>query len=198
MAKVICLDLELNQPSGKIIQIGYVVADIAKDKILCKKSLIVDPMEPLGIISGLNVHISDYTGITQDRIDREGISLRDAFQIMLLDIIQFNPTKTCVQWGDGSGDNKGDHDHLRRELGLSWDEFVFRPRAWDVKSQFQIYRTFSNDSVVMGVGKALESLGMKFEGREHDALNDAINTLRIFVELGDKAVKYDKIKKLTS
>ena len=196
MAKVLCLDLELNPPSMKIIQIGYVIFDIAHNKELCRRSIIVNPCEPLGMISNLDIHITELTGITQDRINTEGVLLKEAYEVMCEDIKKYNPTRTVVQWGDGAGDlSKGDHDCIRRELGLRWDEFIFRPRAWDVKSQFQIWRAFHNEGVVMGVGKALEKLDMTFEGREHDALDDAFNTLRIFLEIGHKSVKYDKIRK---
>jgi inhibitor of KinA sporulation pathway (predicted exonuclease) len=197
MSKVLSIDLEANQPSGKIIQVGYVIASLDKPSCpLVARSFIVDPREPLGAIPQTGVHISDFTGITQERIDKEGMSLYEAYDLLLDDVRKFNPTRTPVQWGDGAEDNKGDHDWLRRELGLSWNDFIFRPRAWDVKSLYQIYRAFDGKNVIGGVSKALEDLSMHFEGRPHDALADAINTLRIFTALGKKMVLADKIEKL--
>jgi inhibitor of KinA sporulation pathway (predicted exonuclease) len=196
MAKVISLDLEMNGGSGKIIQIGYVIFDIVKNKELVRRCLVVDPGEPLAIIPNIGIHITDYTGITEVDIKFNGRSLEDAYKQLVDDVKTYNPTRTCVQWGDGKGDNKGDHDYLRHELGLSWVEFIFRPRAWDVKSLFQIHMCFRNDGVAMGLGKALEKLDMKFMGRQHNAMDDAYNTLRLFLELGNKTVKYDKIVKV--
>lgn len=194
MSKVITIDLELNPVSKKIIQLGYVIGDLADGRIFLKQSIIIDPQEELQVIPEQGVHISDYTGITQERIDKEGVSLSHAYDLMCHDIKTHNPTTTCVQWGDGSEDNKGDHDTIRRELGMTWDQFIFRPRAWDVKSYFQIYRAFNRKSVAAGLGKAMETLGMEFEGRQHNALDDAYNTFRIFRELGMRMVKFDKIK----
>lgn len=195
MSKVLCLDLEGNGESGKIIQIGYVIADCVTGRIYEKRSIIVNPLEKLTAMPNNGIHISDYTGITQKMVD-SGLILSDAYEILCKDIYKHNPTTTCIQWGDGAEDNKGDHDWLRRELGLSWKDFIFRPRAWDVKSQFQIYRVFNRQGVIAGVSKALKILGLEFEGKEHNALDDAMNTLRIFMLLGDKSIKYDKIKQL--
>lgn len=193
MSKVITIDLELNPVSKKIIQLGYVIGDLANGKIVKKGISYIDPGEPLQIIPENGIHISDYTGISQLQIDTYGISLSHAYDIMCYDINAHNPTTTCVQWGDGSEDSKGDHDAIRRELGMTWDQFIFRPRAWDVKSYYQIYRAFKRKSVAAGLGKAMESLGMEFEGRQHDALADAYNTFKIFRELGMRMVKFDQI-----
>lgn len=196
MSKVFVMDLELNQPSGKIIQIGYIIADIKKDRILRKRSLIVDPREPLGVIPNLNVHISDYTGITETDIKFNGRTLQESYEIVKMDVEELRPNKTVVQWGCGGDKSRGDHDCLRQQLGLSWDEYLFRMRTFDAKAQYQMYRLFNGQSVVNGLGKALESVGLEFEGRPHDALDDAINTYRLFKFLGDKAPKFDKIKSI--
>jgi len=200
MSKVISIDLEMNQPSNKIIQLGYVIGDCVTEKILTHQSIIINPNEELGLIPGMEVegipvHITEYTGITQEMVD-SGLTLEQAYELMCNDIKKYNPTRTVVQWGDGKGDNKGDHDCLRTQLGLSWNDFILRPRAWDVKSQFQIYRIFNREGVVAGLSKALEILNMEFEGRPHNAMWDAHNTFRCFCALGIKASNYDKIKKI--
>jgi len=200
--KVCCLDLELNQPSGKIIQIGYVIVDLNTKKVFRERSLIVNPNEPLGEIerevNGKKMTIEELTGITEARIKFDGRSLVDTYEILCIDIVQTNCSVTCVQWGDGMGDHKGDHDAIRRELGIEWKDFVFRARSWDVKSLYQIYAAFNNRGVVAGLGKAMKSCGLEFEGKEHDALDDAKNTFTIFNHLAQKMNLYDKIKKLTS
>lgn len=195
MSKVISLDLEMNPVSGKIIQVGYVIGDIVTNTILLHRSILVNPNEPLQVIPELGVHISDYTGITEDMVCSAG-SLQDAYLLMCEDIKRYNPTTTCVQWGDGMGDGKGDHDHLRQELKLTWKEFIFRARSWDVKSYFQIYRAFNRKSVAAGLVNATESLGLKFIGRPHDASYDALNTFYIFHHIGMKLVNFDKIQRM--
>lgn len=188
MSKVIAIDLELNQPSGKIIELGYTIGDVVSGKIFSKQAHIINPEEPLGIIPGLNVHITDYTGITQELIDLAGTTLPYAYKQMCEDIKKYNPTVTVVQWG------QGDSDCLREQLGLSWDDYVFRQRIWDAKSLYQIHRCFQREGVAAGLEKAMKTLGMEFEGRPHRAIDDAYNTFRIFRELGLKSINYDKIK----
>lgn len=192
MSKVISLDLELNPVSKKIIQIGYVICELRTNTILRKRSLIVNPEEPLQVIQELGIHISDYTGITETRIKFDGRSLKDAYNILVMDIEELKPTRTCVQWG------MGDIEHLRKQLNMSHDDYIFRNRVWDVKSLYQIHRLFHNQSVACGLGKAIENLGMTFEGRPHDAMDDALNTYRLFYELGRRSSMFDKINKLVN
>lgn len=188
MSKVISIDLELNQPSGKIIQIGYVIGTIFQTKILAERSLIVNPEEKLGSIQN-GMTMTEFTGITQEQVD-SGYTLKEAYEIMCSDIKKFNPTTTPVQWG------QGDARALRIELNMTHDEFVFRSRDFDVKTIYQTYRLFNNKSVASGLEAAMRSLGMEFQGRPHDALADAKNTYYTFMNLGNRLVLSDKINKL--
>jgi len=195
MSKVISLDLEMNQPSNKIIQIGYVIGDIRNGRIFEKKSLIVNPKEELGFVEtdkGM-VHICDFTGISEESI-KNGIDLSEAYQIMCEDIIKHNPTRTVVQWGDGGPNSRGDHDEIRKQLNLTWAEFIFRTRSWDVKMIYQVYRAFNNKSVASGLSSAMNHLNLEFSGRPHDALDDAYNTFLCFCKIGKKMSRFDQIK----
>lgn len=186
MAKVISIDLELNQPSRKIIQLGYVIGNVQKGTILLERSLIINPHEQLGMLSDKNMHITELTGINQEMVDN-GIELSEAYKIMCEDIKKHNPTSTPVQWG------MGDSECIMEELNLNWDTFVFRKRTFDVKALYQVYRLFTNQGVAAGLETAMNSLGMNFLGRPHDALADAKNTFLIFLELGKKMILSDKI-----
>jgi len=200
MSIVLALDLEMNQPSGKIIQIRYVIADLSSLRVFEKKRLYVNPQEPLGIIPEMNIPISQYTGITEDHIKQHGMTLQEAYQIMCSDVLKYNPTRTVVQWGGGSVEDgigsTGDADYLRQQLGLKWTDYIFRQGAWDVKNQYQIYQAFNRKKVVAGVEKALKTMDLEFEGRPHDALDDAWNTFRIFTYLGNKMVQLNRIEQI--
>lgn len=189
MSKVISIDLELNQPSGKIIQIGYVIANIRDGRILKEASLIVNPNEPLGLLNDRNMTITDLTGITQEQVDN-GLTLQEAYDYMCQDIKKYNPSRTPVQWGTG------DSRTIRTQLGLSYNDFIFRGREFDVKTLFQTYQLFNNDSVAAGLGSAMKTMGLEFEGREHDALADAYNTFLMFREMGNRLVISDKIRQV--
>lgn len=188
MSKVISLDLELNQPSRRIIQLGYVIGNINNGRIFSERSLIINPHEKLGVIEDGRT-ITELTGITQDQVDN-GMSLIEAYEIMCDDIRKYNPTRTPVQWG------MGDSECIMRELGLNWDTFIFRKRTFDVKALYQIYRLFNNQSVAAGLESAMKSLDLPTNYRYHNALEDAKATFVTLIELGNKMVLSDKVKKL--
>ena len=71
--KLTCLDLELNQPSGKIVQIGAVIGDTQTGAIIDRIRIYVNPGEPIAEF------ITELCGITQQQIDAEGVSLEEAY-----------------------------------------------------------------------------------------------------------------------
>ena len=189
MSKVISIDLELNQPSGKIIQLGYVIGAIRYPRVIKSASIIVNPYEQLGRLSNKDMSITDLTGITQEDVDK-GVSLQEAYALMCKDIEKYNPSRTPVQWGTG------DSRALRTQLGLSHDEFIFRGREFDVKTLFQTYQLFNNGSVAAGLASAMTTMGLEFVGTEHNAEDDAHNTFMMFRELGNRLVMSNKIRQV--
>ena len=187
--KIISLDLELNQPSKKIISVGYIIADLQKNTILRKRNLIVNPQEPLGYIQD-GRSITELTGITEVDIKFNSRSLESAYDILVMDIEELKPNRSCVQWG------QGDSECLRKQLNLEYKDYIFRPRIWDVKSLYQIHQAFQNKAVAGGLEKAMKDLGLEFIGQPHNAMDDALNTYRVLYELGRKTAQFDKIKKL--
>lgn len=189
MSKVISIDLELNQPSGKIIQIGYVIGVVKDGRILTSQSLIINPNEPLGRLNDRDMTITELTGITQQQVDN-GMSLQEAYDILFEDVVRLNPSRTPVQWGTG------DSRAIRTQLGLSYNDFIFRGREFDVKTLFQTYQLFNNESVAAGLASAMQTVGLEFNGRQHDALADAYNTFLMFREMGNRLVMSDKIRQV--
>jgi hypothetical protein len=57
MSKVISIDLEMNMPSQKIIQLGYVIGDPITGRVFVSRSLTINPNEIL------NPEITALTGI---------------------------------------------------------------------------------------------------------------------------------------
>ena len=185
MSKVIVIDLEMNKPSGKIIQLGYVIGNVRKSEVIKSVNINVNPGEPI------DPYITDLTGINQADAD-SGLSLMEAYGIMCADIKRHNPTTTCVQWGSG------DSYYLKKELGLSSEEYIFRTRVFDVKALFQMQQMFLNKSVAMGLGSACKEMGIEFEGTAHNALADATNTFKIFCDLGHTMALSTKMRKLVN
>lgn len=180
---VICIDLELNQPSRKIIELGYVIANVKTQKIIKKESIYVNPNEKLSPM------IIELTGITQEQVDY-GVSLTEAYNIMCQHISKYEVNKHAIQWGT-------DHFELRNDLDIEWNDYIFRRRAHDIKSLYQIYAmSQSNGSTVAGLGNAMKKLGLEFIGKQHCAADDAYNTLIVMFELQNKFKSYDQIKKI--
>jgi inhibitor of KinA sporulation pathway (predicted exonuclease) len=175
----------MNNPTetSKIIQLGYVIANVKTQKVILKKSIIVNPHEQLtDFIIGL-------TGIAQKDVD-SGVELTEAYLTMVADIEKHQVNKHPVQWG-------GDHYTLRNQLELSWKDFIFRPRGHDIKSLYQLYAMCQpNGSTVSGLGVSMKKLGLEFEGTQHNAAEDAYNTLRVMFHLQNKFKKFDMIKKV--
>ncbi len=173
----------MNKPNQKIIQIGYVIADTRKNEIVFSRCITVDPKETL------DPFIIELTGITQEDVDKAW-TLEEAYETLVYDVKTHNVPTLWAQWGIG------DTNLLREQLGLTWENFVCRRRAIDVKSIYQAYAAFNGETTKTGLAKALEKCGLEFHGREHNAYYDAYNTYKILHHLSNKMVKFDKIQKV--
>ena len=117
------LDLEMNQPSGKIIQIGAVVGDIITGDIVDRIRIYVNPNEPL------LEYIVNLCGISQADVD-SGDDLVSAYNKLK----SFHQKHDCfmnpITWGGG------DSDYLLNQLkeedkDIKW---CFGRRWIDVKT----------------------------------------------------------------
>lgn len=170
---VTVIDLELNQPSQKIIQIGAVKGNIHTGEIIDDLMCIINPHEQI------SEYITNLTGITQERID-QGITLEKGYEYLkeLHKGSFINP----VTWG---GD---DVKLIKEQLGKSYDG-LFGRRYIDTKTLFVSMRMAKGEQIAGGLAASMRKVGLKFEGRKHDALDDAKNTFKIYCEL----LKYFKL-----
>jgi inhibitor of KinA sporulation pathway (predicted exonuclease) len=168
---LLSLDLELNKPSGSIIQIGSVVGNLASGKILEEYSAYINCGEIL------DPFIINLTGIKQENVDN-GIGLYTAYG-QLKDLHKkYECFRNCACWGGG------DTLELKKQLHITDDELFLFGRRWiDVKTIFIAYRWANGEGHQAGLAKALLKLGMQFEGTKHSAKDDARNTWYIFCEL---------------
>lgn len=170
---IISLDLEMNQPSGKIIQVGACVGSIETGQILEKKMVFVK------IDENLSDFIIGLTGISQGQVDN-GVGLGDAY----LELVKLHRDYNCfanpLTWGGG------DSAYLLNKLkleGISSDSFIFGRRWIDVKTIYQTWRMSNGYSIQGGLKSALSKMGLNSVGRHHDALVDSINTFRLYYKL---------------
>ena len=161
----VTLDLEMNQPSGKILQVGACVGNFDTGEILAKYSEHIKLDEPL------NPFIIQLTGITKQQVDNVS-PLVKAYEVLRTLYNEHNCFRNPITWGGG------DSEFLRQQLDYQ-DDWIFGRRWIDLKTIFQFYRFSTNQQVQGGLAKSLTKVGLKFEGRKHDALDDAVNTFRL-------------------
>lgn len=155
-------DLEMNKPSGKIIQIGAVVGRVDTGKILDVLNIYVNPHEQL------DPFIIELCGISQDTVDH-GIELADAGAQLEAWVTENKACKSPIVWGNG------DLRCLKQQSGAFQDVH----REIDLKTIHQFNTIKRGISMKGGLAKAIESYGGIFEGRQHDAQDDAINTFNL-------------------
>ena len=167
----IALDLELNQPSGKIIEIGIAIGN-PTDGIVKNTNWYVDPGE------SIDESIVELTGIDDSIIDMEATPLSFIVQDLTTIFESYQPFPNPVQWG-GS-----DADILRKEFLLQgFDLKLFGRRQIDVKTIYSFLQISRGRSITGGLKGCMERYGMKFFGGPHRALDDARNTLEFYFKL---------------
>ena len=175
---VMALDLELNQPSGSIIQVGITIGDVNSGAVLEKQGWITYIPEVI------NPYITKLTTITQEQVDA-GILLVEAYKQMVALYKKHNCTLNFVTWGGG------DHRELKRQLyeqkellmpdeALMWE---FGHREFDTKTIFLAFALADNKKVRSGLAKSMTRVGMAFKGTKHTAPDDAENTFLLLVHL---------------
>lgn len=160
------LDLEMNQPSRKIIQVGAVAGDIRSGLIYERLRIYVKIDEPL------NPMITDLTGIQEAHLEGLGVTLSEAYGQLVTMHTRHKCETNPLTWGGG------DSAELREQLGFDENHFIFGRRWFDVKTVFQSYQMARGKCRQSGLAKSMTKLGLNFQGRKHDAQDDAENTFK--------------------
>lgn len=176
------LDLEMNQPSGAIVQIGAVVGEVLTGEILGTFSKYVSLPEG----EELNPFIIKLCNIDLDTYESEKIDLKDAY-IALLDFrSKYEVERNPITWGGG------DSDYLYKQTyvacGNELKNWPFGRRWVDIKTVFQMYCIANGIKHQSGLSKSLTKLGLRFSGTKHNALDDAKNTFYAATKLLTKMI----------
>lgn len=167
---ILSLDLEYNQPTQTIIQVGYVIGDIHTGHIhesVCREVYTEEEISP---------YIVQLTGVTQDMVD-DGYELLDVYHEMVDKFKDYNCFRNCLTWGGG------DSQDLREALHLDDVQYLFGRRWIDAKTLFVSRCIARGEKHQAGLAKAMTRMGLRFDGRKHNACDDAFNTFRIYRQL---------------
>ena len=181
--KFLALDLELNQPSGKIIQVGIAIGS-ANDKFenYITKKWYIDPKEPISdFIIGL-------TGITDHDIRLNCVSHETVARELSELIKQHNTWINPITWGGG------DSRELLDEFCKNYADFPHFGRRWiDTKTWYTFMMFARSKNPSGGLSSAMGYFKLHFKGAAHRADIDAANTLALFFKLLERQAQLESI-----
>lgn len=151
----------------EMIEIGIVQLDARTLEIENKESYLIIPVE-YGL-SGITDYCTNLTGITQQKIVSEGLSLDYAIARMMSD---FKTAKyEWMSWGDF------DRTQIENECKRKRLPYPFSKTHTNFKYWFSL---LTNQNVQRNVDNALKTLGLEFEGSPHRGVDDAYNVARMY------------------
>lgn len=165
---LIVIDLEMNQPSRKIIQIGAVKVQLPSGKIIPFFSEIVNPGELP------SDYISQLTGITTKDV-REARPLSESLQDFWAKLKKLEEPYCLAAWGLDCPKIVKDSKSLGIE-GVPSDL-----TSYDLRSVCNLHTLLEGRKAKSrGLANVAKFYGIPFEGH-HDAYNDALVTAKIAV-----------------
>lgn len=185
-AKYVALDLEMEQPSGEIIQVGVAWLD-AETGVLDSKNFYITPSQCV------SEFIRDLTGITDDDFDwsKNRRQCYSEFTEFMRSIVDRKTYREYITWGGGDVHTLAkDISFLSQSTELDLNTVLSSRRHTDVKT-LVLYETVCAGRSVSSVSlsSALRAHNVVTRGRSHDAGDDAYNTLYLFLNMVERQSK---------
>lgn len=158
------LDLEFNNPdtTKDIIEIGLAMVDL--DNLTIVKNVSIPVLLPEGM--ELNPFVSHLTGWTTAKLLKQGVPLATACE------------RIKEKYGSKNRLLVVDDE---KETSLFGELNPFGTDVMNVSSLYKVIRKdFNSDKSLEFM---LESFGLKFEGRQHRAKDDAYNIAKLFIKM---------------
>jgi inhibitor of KinA sporulation pathway (predicted exonuclease) len=167
------LDLEMNQPSKKIIQIGACVGNINTGQIFEKLSVFINPNERIAPF------ITELTKITQDDVNH-GVTLEEGYGKLKRMHENYGAFVNAITWGGGDSSELAEQIKAENPHFEGW---CFGRRWLDTKTLFVSWRFANGQPIQGGLARSMTKVGLKFEGQKHNAMDDATNTFRMYIAM---------------
>jgi inhibitor of KinA sporulation pathway (predicted exonuclease) len=182
----LALDLELNQPSNRIIQVGIAIGNaLQSEEEYVVKKWYLEPYEPIA------EHITALTGITDRDIGTYAVSHEFMAQELAELITEHDCFVNPVTWGGG------DSSELLEEIRNRNIHFPHFGRRWiDVKTFYTYIMLSRGKNPSGGLSSAMGAFKLPFKGEAHRADVDAFNTLRFFFALLERQESFETIATL--
>jgi inhibitor of KinA sporulation pathway (predicted exonuclease) len=177
----LALDLEMNQPSNNIIQVGITLGSrMQSDEEWLVRQWILDPLEPVA------EPITVLTGITDEDVRTQAVTWRQMARELGALIDEHKPFINPVTWG------AGDSAELRAGMQKRDIEFPYFGRRWvDVKTVHSFLALTQGKNPSGGLSRTMTHYKLQFLGEQHRAHHDAFNTLRLFLRLMERQESLD-------
>lgn len=180
MSKYLVIDLEMNQPSNTIIEIGYVVGD-KTGRVFENESIFVKTEEQIA------PYITDLTGISNELLSEKGLHPSLISDLVNSIIAKHNVSLKAITWGAGDV----------RLLLNQFPQINLHNRYLDMKTIYQLEAIANNKTMAKGLFNAATSLGINNGAYvAHRAKDDALVTYLVFVEYIRKFKKIEQTRKI--
>lgn len=161
---------ESTKHTSEIIEIGIVVLNLETGEVEKSEGILVKPT-----ISVVSPFCTKLTTITQELLDKEGISFKDAY---------FKLTEEYDSY-DTPWASYGEYDKnmlIKQSNRYDWDTPMSNSHT-NVKTLFS---NKINGGKPVGMASALRTLKIPLEGTHHRGVDDARNIAKIFLKLNGK------------
>ncbi|HEX8561926.1 MAG TPA: 3'-5' exonuclease [Flavobacterium sp.] len=169
--KIVVVDIEATCWEGKlpvgmyndIIEIGICLLDVETGEISENRGILIKPER-----SSVSPFCTQLTTITQEMLDADGISFKEALNILRKDF-----STSSRAWASfGAYDMK----QFQRQCSDLGYPYPFGPSHLNVKTLFALKNKFKHET---GMAGALEFYNIPLEGTHHRGVDDAKNIAKI-------------------
>lgn len=165
-----CWDKPEEKPANEqneIIEIGIVALDIQNLQIVAKDSILIKTQ-----FSTVSPFCTKLTTITQDMLDKDGISLKEALELLKS---KYKPhLRTWGSYGDY------DREEFKKNCERIGEEYVWGRTHLNIKNLLALHKGLKRE---IGMAEACALLGIKLEGTLHRGLDDAENIAKIYSKI---------------